>query len=79
MGKPAVKDIPNPKQRHEYRDRAQGQRQRNTQPTLQLHKTAENDTSRQQAALAQTTQRLTVNDNTRKQSCRQCQATTGWS
>ena len=43
-GKPAVKDILNPKQRQEYRDRAHGQRQIYTQPTLHLCKTAENMT-----------------------------------
>ena len=69
-GKPAVKDAQHPKQRVEYHDRSQGNRQKNTQQTHQLRKAAENDTSRQQAAIAQTIQRLTVNDNTQKAKCR---------
>ena len=66
-GKPAVKDTPHPKQRVEFHDRSQGNRQKNTQHTHQMRKAAENDTSRQQAAIAHTIQRLAGNDNTRKQ------------
>ena len=66
-GKPAIKDIPNPKRRDEHRDRAHGQRQKVTHSTPHLRKTAENDISRQQAAIAQATQRLAKNDNKRKQ------------
>ena len=59
-GKPAVKDVPHPSQKFEYR-------QKDTQSTHQMRKAADNDTSRQQAAIAHTTQRLTGNDNKRKQ------------
>ena len=51
-GKLAVKDAQHPKQRVEYHDRSQGNRQMNVQQTHQLHKAAENNTSRQQAAIA---------------------------
>ena len=59
-GKPAVKDVQHPTQRFEYR-------QTDTQNTHQMRKAADNDTSRQQAAIAHTIQRLTGNDNTQKQ------------
>ena len=59
-GKPAVEDVPHPKHRYEYR-------QKDTHHTHHLRKAADNDSSRQQAAIAHTTQRLAANDSKRKQ------------
>ena len=59
-GKPAVEDVSHPKHRYEYR-------QKDTHHTHHLRKAVNNDLSRQQAAIAHTTQRLAANDSKRKQ------------
>ena len=55
-GKPAVEDVSHPKQRYEYR-------QKDTHNTPNMRKAVKNDTSRQQAAIAHTTQRLVAKDS----------------